>query len=112
MSDPSQTPEAFDYAHVPQQPASQGMAIASLVLGICSPFMALCPIVGIAVSITGLVLGINARKKNQGKMATAGIVLSCIGLVLALINGLIGAYLAATGQHPLFNMTGATSSGG
>ncbi len=111
MSDPSQTPEVFDYARVPQPPASQGMATASLVLGICSPFMALCPLVGIAVSITGLVLGINAKKKNQGKMATAGIVLSCIGLGLALINASIGAYLGATGQHPLFNMIEATSSG-
>ena len=112
MSDPFQSPEVFDYARVPQPPASRGMATASMILGICSPFMALCPVVGIAVSVTGLVLGINAKKKNQGRTATAGIVLSCIGLVLALINGLIGAYLAVRGQHPLFNMTGATSSGG
>ncbi len=107
MSDPSQTPETFNYAPVPQQPPSQGLAIASMVLGICSPFMALCPLIGIAVSITGLVLGITAKKKNQGKMATAGIVLSSIGLVLALINAAFGAYLAITGQHPLFNATNA-----
>ncbi len=111
MSDPSQTPEAFDYGRVPQPPASQGMAIASMVLGICSPFMALCPLVGIAVSITGLVLGINAKKKNGGKMATAGIVLSCIGLVLALINASIGTYLGVSGQHPLLIAIEATSSG-
>ena len=64
------------------------------------------------MSVTGLVLGIKAKKNNGGKMATAGIVLSCIGLVLALINASIGAYLGATGQHPLLNAIKATNSGG
>ncbi len=111
MSDPSQPPEALDYAHVLRQPASQGAAIASLILGICSLFVWLCPFVGRPVAVTGLVLGINAKKKNQGKMAMGGIVLSCIGLVLTLINASIGFYLGATGQHPSVNMIKAISSG-
>lgn len=39
-------------------------------------------------------------------MATAGIVLSIIGLVLTVINGAWGAYLGMTGQHTLINSTG------
>jgi hypothetical protein len=35
-------------------------------------------------------------------MATAGIVLNIIGLLLSVVNAAIGVYLGATGQHPLF----------
>lgn len=67
-----------------QQPAdnSRGFAIASLVLGIAS---FLC--CGTVCSILGLVFGIISRKKNpvNNSMATAGIVLSIIALVLGII---------------------------
>ena len=67
-----------------QEPAdnSKGVAIASLVLGIAS---FLC--CGTVCSILGLVFGIISRKKNpvNNSMATAGIVLSIIALVLGII---------------------------
>ncbi|MGN0463023.1 MAG: DUF4190 domain-containing protein [Ruminococcus sp.] len=67
-----------------QEPAdnSKGLAIASLVLGIVSFFCC-----GSVCSIVGLVLGIMSRKKNpvNNGMATAGIVLSIIALVLWLV---------------------------
>ncbi|MGN1126348.1 MAG: DUF4190 domain-containing protein [Ruminococcus sp.] len=58
---------------------SKGLAVASLVLGIVSFFCC-----GSICSIVGLILGIVARKKNSvnNGMATAGIVLSIIALVL------------------------------
>ncbi len=58
------------------------MAIASLVLGIVSFFCC-----GTICSILGLIFGIISKKRqpeNNG-MATAGIVLSVIALVLGLI---------------------------
>lgn len=64
-----------------QQPQdnSRGLAIASLVLGIVSLFCC-----GSVCSIVGIVLGILSRSKKStdNGMATAGIVLSIIGLVL------------------------------
>lgn len=78
-----------------------GKAVASLVLGICSLVCWFCPLVGLAVSIVGLVLGVQANKLQRRGMATAGVVLSIIGLVLTVINGGVGAYLGATGQNPL-----------
>lgn len=66
---------------VPTQPKdnSKNLAIASLVLGIVSFFCC-----GSVCSIVGIVLGAVSRKKkpNENGMATAGIVLSIIALVL------------------------------
>ena len=62
-------------------------------------FLAWCiPLFGLPVCITGLVLGIIGRKKGGKGMATAGIIMSAITLVLTLINAIAGAYLGATGQ--------------
>ncbi len=96
-------PSPVQYASMPTQPPGQGKATASLILGICSVVMWLCPLVGIAVAITGLVLGIQSNREHRRKTAVAGIVLSIIGLALTVVNGAIGAYLGATGQHSLVN---------
>lgn len=67
-----------------QEPAdnSKGFAITSLVLGIVSFFCC-----GTVCSIVGLIFGILSRKKNpvNNGMATAGIVLSIVSLVLGVI---------------------------
>lgn len=86
-----------DAPRSPGPPPREGKAIASLVLGICSAILWLCPLVGLATSIVGLVLGLQARKERRSGMATAGIVLSSIGLGLTAINGAAGAYMGATG---------------
>jgi uncharacterized membrane protein YphA (DoxX/SURF4 family) len=78
-----------------------GKAIASLVLGILGLLGWCLPIVGLPMTITGLVLGIKGHSSRNQGMAVAGIVLNIIGLVLSVVNAGIGAYLGATGQHPL-----------
>lgn len=65
------------------------MGVASLVLGIISVVLAvlfsgfgwLAAILG----LVGIILGSSARKKGQGGVATAGFVLSIIGLILGLL---------------------------
>lgn len=70
---------------------TNGKAIAALVLGIFGIFMsfwsaAVIPaIIGIIVSIVGLILGVTARKEQPSGMATAGLVLSIIALVLNVV---------------------------
>jgi hypothetical protein len=81
----------------------RGKAIASLVLGLVSALTWLIPLLGLPTSVTGLALGIQSRGQHKSGMATAGVVLSAIFLGLTLINCIAGAYLGATGQHPLVN---------
>ena len=66
------------------------MAVASLVLGIISivcSFIGGVNWVGAILGIVGIVLGVLGKKKTPEKagMATAGLVMSIIGVVLSLI---------------------------
>jgi hypothetical protein len=75
-------------------------ATLGLVLGIISMVAWLLPILGLPLSVWGLIAAIRAARAGGGAKATAGIVLNSLALALALLNAIIGAYLAATGQHP------------
>lgn len=77
---------------------SKGKCIASLVLGILGLIFWLVPLFGFPIALAGLILGAMERKKGARGMATAGFVLSIIGLVLTIVNSAAGAYLGATGQ--------------
>jgi len=77
-------------------------AIASFVLGIIALVAWCIPICGAPLTIAGIVLGVRGlRSTSQRAFAIVGIVLCSLGLVGTLINAAIGAYLGATGQHPL-----------
>lgn len=89
-----------------QTPAAEptnGMAVASLVLGIIAIFFFWIPFLGWIPVITGLVLGIVALQRPQGRgMAIAGVV--CSGIALAIkvwfwiaVLGFMGA--AVTAHH-------------
>ena len=69
------------------------MATAALVLGIIGLIAWLLPIIGYPVTIVGLVLGIKSVKSEKRGMAIAGIVMSSIGLVLSLVNSILGVVL-------------------
>ena len=75
------------------------MAVASLVLGILSildPFI----ILGLILGIIGIVLAVMAKKRGFfGGMATAGLVLSIIGLAL---NGFIFLICGAAGMFAIW----------
>lgn len=76
-----------------------GRAIASFVLGLIALLNWLIPpILGLPIAIVGLVLGVTSRDSPRRGLATAGIVLSIIGLVLAVLNAALGFYLGATGR--------------
>jgi hypothetical protein len=77
-------------------------AIVSFVLGIASLIAWCIPICGAPISIVGIVLGVRGLgSTSQRAMAIVGIVLCSLGLIATLINAAVGAYLGATGQHPL-----------
>lgn len=64
------------------------MAVASLVLGICSiVFDFILWWLGMILGIVGVILGAVARSKNpENGMATGGLVCSIIGTILGIIT--------------------------
>jgi hypothetical protein len=79
-----------------QQPAQRnGVATASLVLGIISIIAWLLPILGLPLSIIGVVLGHLGRRLTVRRgRATTGLVLSYIALGLTVLNAIAGVMLA------------------
>ena len=92
---PTQPPE---YEYQPAARGTDGKALASLILGISSMIVWCCPLIGLPVAGTGLILGIVALKGPSRGMAIAGVVLSVVGLLLALANAVLGAILMVSGE--------------
>jgi ABC-type dipeptide/oligopeptide/nickel transport system permease component len=64
-------------------PGTNGMAIASLVLGICG-FFCVTPFIGLGLGIAALVQTSKTRQAGRG-MAIAGIILSVAWILLAVL---------------------------
>lgn len=97
VQEPAVTP---DFVQAPQATNSNGMAIASMVLGIISIVFNCCfAWVSFPCSIISLILGgISLSKKQGGKgMAIAGIVLSILSLIGAIVVIAMGGALLASG---------------
>ena len=69
-------------------------AVAALVLGIVSILTWLFPIAGYITTIIAIVLGVKGRKSEKRGMATAGMVLGIIFLVITLLNSILSVFLA------------------
>ena len=79
---------------------TNGLAIASLVLGIVSIlfcFMGLAVPFGLIIGIVGIVLGVKSKKAAPSGMATAGFVLSIIGTVICALFLFIFVILVGIG---------------
>lgn len=94
-------PDLATYTGYTDYPAPQtrggGAAIASLVLGIVVLVAWLLPLLGLPVGAAGLICGIMGRRSARRGMAVAGIVMSVIGLVLAVGNGILGVLIRLGG---------------
>ena len=81
------SPEQWQAVSYPvsTQPLRQGLAIASMVLGILS--IILCCVFGGVLALPGLILGIIslATKRDGSGMAIAGIITSIFGLLLGIL---------------------------
>jgi len=63
---------------------TSALSIVSLVMGILSITLGCCYGIGFLFAIPGLVCGIIARRYEKSGLATAGIICSIIGMVLAI----------------------------
>jgi hypothetical protein len=88
----------------PQEPHDEEaakQANTGIILGLVGLIAWFIPLFGFPVTIVGLVKSLKGLNSSNKGVATAGLVLCIIGLVLTTGNAAIGAYLGATGQHPL-----------
>jgi hypothetical protein len=79
----------------------QGMATASLVLGLVSIITWIIPLFGLPTTIAGLVFGLQGLGPKKRTTAAVGIALSSLFLVITILNAALGAYMAFKGTHPL-----------
>ena len=68
-------------------------AVASLMLGLVSIVTWLFPIAGYITTILAIVFATKGRHSEKKGMATAGLVLGIIFLVVTLLNSILGAVL-------------------
>ncbi|MFI7468918.1 DUF4190 domain-containing protein [Nonomuraea sp. NPDC049646] len=74
------------YGAQPPAPPGSGLATASLVLGVASPFLVFVCFTGVLTAILSIVFGCVALAKRVGRgRAIAGIVISALSLVLFAI---------------------------
>ena len=66
------------------------MDTVALVFGVLAIFFWPIPYAGLLVSIIGLAIGFTVRRQHKSSIATAGIILSGVGLLLTLINFKVG----------------------
>lgn len=97
-----------------EQQGKKGLAIAGLILGIaslCTAWFGYGALAGIACGIIGIILSVLAKKSytaigQKSGMATAGLILSIIGLVLSIIMFIacvICATVAGTAANEIAN---------
>ncbi len=67
-----------------------GKATAALTLGIISCVAWACPLIGLAVAIPGIILGIQSQRLAPSSRAKTGVALSVIGLTLSIVNVIAG----------------------
>ena len=73
----------------PEERLNKFYAIASAALGVLSLCLGLIPILGTVLGILGIILGVLGRKSENKKAATAGIGLSAIGILTAIIYSIL-----------------------
>lgn len=77
----------YEQPVTPSEPQKNDtLAIVSLILGIAAIVFGCCvTYLGIALGVGGIICSIMSKKKQKSGMATAGLVCSIIGIVLAVI---------------------------
>jgi hypothetical protein len=85
---------------MPQPDKVGGVAIGGFVLGVISMIAWLLPVLGLSLGIPGIILSAIGRTSTTRRtLATWGLVLSIIALVLAVGNGVLGVILYLNRYH-------------
>jgi len=80
-----------------------GFGITGLILGILSILMSIfIPLISVIAGILGIIFSKKQMKVSPIGTATAGLVISIIGLVLGIISWVVTAILVYNGLSPQF----------
>jgi len=92
-------PPQGGYAQQPAFVPGKGMAIASMVCGIVSFFVGIW---GVILGVLAIVFSVVAKNKgNRSGMATAGLVLGCVGVGISVLFWIAcGSVLSAASSMP------------
>jgi hypothetical protein len=69
----------------PEERTNKFLALLSLLMGLLSLCAGLVPACGAVVSLIGIAVGIRGRKSARRKLANVGIVVSVLGLLIAIV---------------------------
>lgn len=93
-----QTP-VYQQAESPK--STNTLAIVGMILGIISILAGCCGWYGLIFAIPGLICSILSRKNGKSGMATAGIVCSIVGIVIAVLMTILAfGMVALMGDSP------------
>jgi hypothetical protein len=98
-------PNSMGYASPGMQPNQDptGKATAGMVLGIIGLIFWCVPLLGLPITITGIVMSKSGLRSSRQGQALAGLIMSIFGLCFSAVNAAIGAYLGATGRNSIVN---------
>jgi predicted anti-sigma-YlaC factor YlaD len=72
-------------SHDPELQSANLYAIASAALGVISLCAAIIPMCGGLLSIMGIIFGLISSRVEKSRLATAGIVISILGLLITIM---------------------------
>ena len=73
----------------PEERMNKFYALLSTGLGILSLCAGLVPVAGTALGVAGIIFGILGRRSESKRLALAGIILSIIGVLTAIIYSIL-----------------------
>ena len=90
-------PDADNRYQSPSQlgpaPPGESKAVGALILGLTGMILWCCPLIGLPVTLCGLVFGIRSLHGENAAMAVVAVVLSSIGLLLTILNATAGVLM-------------------
>ncbi len=79
----------------PEERINKYLALASVIVGFFSLCAGLIPICGAVVSLTGIGFGVFGRRSESRKLATVGVAVNILGLIVCVVYGIM---IAMKGQ--------------
>lgn len=77
------------------------MARNSVKIGIVLLVLWIVPVIGLALAVAGLALGLVGYSNLKDDMARAGLFLNCLGFSMSLLNLTVSLYLLLSGEVDL-----------
>ncbi len=79
-----------DYQRLdPEERRNKMLAALSALFGFVSLIAGLIPACGLVVGICGIIFGVYGRKSENRRLASFGIILSILGLIIALVYAVL-----------------------